>query len=154
MGDDGSAGGRRRAYGLILASCGARTRVVVETNRSAYSFFTELSYQVMKAGWAWEYVEGKGLTQVLSEDEYDSFIQSVLRMECFSSSCTTPPTLNNATEGASPEQSERVPLLTSEDGVDRRQLDTKVPVLTETELRILKALIESSTLRERAYEGH
>jgi hypothetical protein len=71
----------RRSYGLILKHCGAKTRLVMETNSWTHSSIVDIPYLEIKAGWAWEYLEGKGLVLLLSEDQYREFIAKVITME-------------------------------------------------------------------------
>jgi hypothetical protein len=147
----------RKTYRLILESCGARTRIVTEGNSSTSSYISILPYHAIKAGWVWEYIEGKGLTQVLDKGGYNSFIMSLIKMEdiYYGVLGTSPPCRNDGAQGARPEQSERAPCcsLKSNDGDEQGNGGPKVPVLSMDDLGILMGMFDSSTLRENTYEG-
>ncbi len=112
VGVDVEAGERsqRRAYGLILEECGAKTRIVVECKSWRHSWIAEVPYQEIKTAWTWEYIEGKGLTQVLDEAGYTSFVARVLDMEDSHSENHTLPTHNVRQEGGERSEQAAPPL--------------------------------------------
>jgi hypothetical protein len=72
--------GERKNYKEILDGCGAKTFIKLSSNSSTYSLKVNINYQQIKAGWAWEYKEGKGLTMSLSSNDKEAFILKLREM--------------------------------------------------------------------------
>jgi hypothetical protein len=72
---------RLHDYKLILEKCGASTRVTFKSNSWSDSFKVDVAYADIKAGWEFEYVEGKGLVKYLDEDEFIEFILIIFAMQ-------------------------------------------------------------------------
>jgi hypothetical protein len=69
-------------YEEVLASCGARTRIVISNQSLKDSFKVDVHYSEIKAGWEWTYKEGRGLTMSLSKSEKEAFVLRLDDMAC------------------------------------------------------------------------
>ncbi len=142
-----------RTYKVILENCGSECKIAVFNNSSTNSFKLPVRYEIMKYLRDWEYVEGRGLTQRMSKNEYDLMIESGMKLELITQTLIRE--FNDKASGVAPERSERAtdhPLI-SEGQADQSYQRGKVPVLNGTELGILMGIVNSSTLRESVYDG-
>ena len=71
----------RSTYDVILKRCGATCRLIVESSGSTTSFDVNVPYLTVRSMASWEYIEGKGLTQHLTLDQYREFITSLRQLE-------------------------------------------------------------------------
>lgn len=71
----------RSTYEVILRRCGSKCRLTVDSGGSTTSFDVNLPYLTVRSMASWEYVEGKGLTQSLTLDQYREFIAHLRQLE-------------------------------------------------------------------------
>jgi hypothetical protein len=76
----GNGIGEKKNYKQILDGCGAKTFIKISDNSYTYSLRVDINYQDIKAGWAWEYIEGKGLVMSLSSIDKEAFILKLREM--------------------------------------------------------------------------
>ena len=71
----------RVTYDVLLKRCGATCRLIVQSSGSITSFDVNVPYFTVRSMSTWEYIEGKGLTQHLTLDQYRDFITHLRQLE-------------------------------------------------------------------------
>lgn len=132
-----------RTYSLILKGCGGQSKLTVITNSSTSRFILPVKYDIVKYSSDWEYVEGKGLTQRMTEGQYNSLIESVTKLQwCVDTLDREEAERETARVEGRGGLSPDTPPLKQQDPSSRSFPGSKVPMLSMEEFGILRGLYE------------